>query len=367
MSLGPLPEYPWDAVAPYRERAASHPGGLVDLSIGSPVDPVPEIARRALAEAADAHAYPTTQGSPASRRAVAEWFARRRGVPGLDVDDALLTVGSKEFVATTAFFLGLGAGDTIVQPPAAYPTYAMGAAFAGAAIASVDDPDEWPETTRLVWLNSPGNPDGRVLDRAALRRAVERARELGAIVVSDECYAELGWGRWADEPVPSLLDPDVTGGDLTGLIACSSLSKRSNLAGYRAAYAAGDRALVRRLVTARKHAGLIVPALVQHVVAVVLADDEHADAQRDRYAARRARLLPAAERFGLRIEGSDAGLYLWGTRDEDAWATLGALADRGVLAGPGPFYGEAGARFVRLSITASDERIAEAARRLAED
>lgn len=366
MTLGPLPEYPWDQVEPYRERAAAHPGGLVDLSIGSPVDPVPAIVRRALDDAADAHGYPTTIGTADARGAVAEWFARRRGVPGLTADDVVLTVGSKEFVALTALFLGVGEGDAVVQPTVAYPTYEIGAAIAGARIVPCDDPAQWPDDTKLVWLNSPGNPDGRVLDAEALRAAVARARDLGAVIINDECYAELGWDAWADRRIPSILDPDVTGGDLRGVLACSSLSKRSNLAGYRAAYAAGDRRVLARLVTARKHAGLMVPSPVQHALAVALRDDEHADAQRETYRRRRDALKPAAEAFGLRIDRSEAGLYLWGTRDEDAWVTLGALADLGVLAGPGPIYGAAGARHVRLSLTASDEAIATAAERLRE-
>ncbi|GGA59947.1 succinyldiaminopimelate transaminase [Pseudoclavibacter endophyticus] len=364
MTLGPLPEYPWDAITPYRDRASAHPGGLLDLSIGSPVDPTPELIRRALDEAADAPAYPTTQGTEASRAAIAAWFERRRGVPGLRSDEIMLTVGSKEFVALTAFFLGIGEGDAIVQPEVAYPTYAMGAAFAGARIVASDDPADWPDDTKLVWRNSPGNPDGLVLDTGRLRASVERARELGAVVINDECYAELGWDDWRARSIPSILDPAVVGESRAGVLACSSLSKRSNLAGYRAAYAAGDAALIATLVRARKHAGLIVPGPVQHAMAVALGDDEHADAQRATYGARRGVLKPAVEAFGLRVEGSEAGLYLWGTRDEDAWATMSALADVGILAGPGPFYGAGGARHVRLSLTARDADIAAAAERL---
>lgn len=364
MRLGPLPEYPWDEVEPYRDRARAHPDGLIDLSIGSPVDPVPSIVRRALDEAADAHAYPTTQGTSDARLAVAEWFARRRGVPGLTPDDVLLTVGSKEFVALAALFLGVGEGDTVVRPAVAYPTYAMGAAIAGARVVASDDPDEWPDGTRLVWLNSPGNPDGRVLGVGELRARVDRARALGAVIVGDECYAELGWDDWAGRRIPSILDPEVTGGDASGVLACSSLSKRSNLAGFRAAYVAGDRRVLGRLLTARKHAGLMTPAPVQHALAVALRDDAHVDAQRDRYRARRERLKPAVEAFGLRIDRSEAGLYLWGTRGEEAFATLGALAELGILAGPGTIYGEAGARHVRLSLTATDDAIAAAAGRL---
>lgn len=364
MTLGALPAYPWDRIAPFAERARSHPDGLVDLSVGSPVDPTPAAIQRALVEGADAHAYPTTVGSAEARDAIASWFERRRGVPGLEPANISLTVGSKEFVAFAAFFLGLGAGDVVVQPSLAYPTYEMGAVFAGATLVTEDDPDAWPEATRLVWLNSPGNPDGRVHDVAHLRRCVRRARELGAVIVNDECYAELGWDSWAERRIPSVLDPAVTGGDLAGVLACSSLSKRSNLAGYRAAYVAGDPDLIARLVVGRKHAGLIVPAPVQHALAVALSDDADAEAQREVYGRRRAALKPALEAWGLEIPGSEAGLYLWATRGEDAWATIGRLADLGILAGPGVFYGSAGERWVRVALTASDEAIEKAVARL---
>ncbi|ARJ05707.1 succinyldiaminopimelate transaminase [Cnuibacter physcomitrellae] len=365
MALGALPDYPWDAMAPFAARAAAHPDGLVDLSIGSPVDPTPDVVRRALSEATDAHGYPATAGTPALRRAIVDWYARRRGVTGLDDAEVLPTIGSKEFVAWLPFMLGLGQGDVVVHPRAAYPTYAMGAVIAGAESFASDDPAEWPEATRLVWLNSPGNPDGSVLEVEQLVAAVARARELGAVVVGDECYAELGWeGRWADEPVPSVLDPRVTGGDLTGILAAYSLSKQSNLAGYRAAFAAGDPALIARLLTVRKQAGMMPPAPVQHAMTVALGDDAHVAEQKERYRARRAVLAPALERAGLRIDRSEAGLYLWATEGVDCWDTVSWLADLGVLAGPGAFYGDHFPQHVRFSLTATDERIRAAADRL---
>src|SRR3954470_18179265 len=180
-------------MTPYAATARAHADGIVDLSIGSPVDPTPGLIREALAAATDAHAYPATVGTPALREAIVEWFARRRGVSGLSVENVLPTIGSKELVAFLPFMLGLGDGDVVVHPRAAYPTYAIGAAMAGATAVASDDPAEWPEGTRLVWLNSPGNPDGRILSVAELRAAVARARELGAYMPSDEWYAELGW------------------------------------------------------------------------------------------------------------------------------------------------------------------------------
>ncbi len=365
MALGALPEYPWDLMVPYRDRAAAHRDGIVDLSIGSPIDPTPALVREALAAAADAHSDPPTVGPMALRRAIVAWYERRRGVVGLDTDTVLPTIGSKELVALLPFMLGVGEGDRVVHPRAAYPTYEMGAVFAGATAVASDDPDEWPDRTRLVWLNSPGNPDGRVLGVDELRRAVERARELGAVIVGDECYAELGWeSPWDTEPVPSILDPRVTGGDTTGVLAIYSLSKQSNMAGYRSAFVAGCRDSIARLTTARKHAGLMVPAPLQAAMTVALGDDAHVAEQKERYRARRALLLPALQDAGFRVDHSEAGLYLWATEGRDAWESIGRLADLGILGGPGHFYGAHFPEHVRLSLTAPDTRVAAAAARL---
>ncbi len=365
MSVRDLADYPWDAVAPYAERARQHPDGIVDLSIGSPVDPTPAVVAEALRSATDAHSYPQTVGTPALRDAIAAWYARRRGVVGLTSSHVIPTVGSKELVALLPLLLGLGLGDTVVHPRAAYPSYEVGARLVGAQALASDDPDEWPADTRLVWLNTPGNPDGRVLDVDELRRAAAKARAVGAVLASDECYAELGWdGPWADAAVPSILDPRVTEGDLSGLLSVYSLSKQSNLAGYRAAFLAGDPAIVAGLVTARKHLGLMVPGPVQAAMVAALADDAHVDHQRELYRARRDVLKPAIETAGFRIDRSEGGLYLWATAGEDAWTSLGRLAELGILAGPGHFYGTHFPEHIRFSLTATDDRIAEAARRL---
>jgi len=365
VGVADLAEYPWDAVAPYAARARSHPDGIVDLSIGSPVDATPGVVRDALAAATDAHSYPQTVGTPALREAVVEWFARRRGVRGLTPAQILPTVGSKELVALLPLLLGLGPGDIVVHPRAAYPTYEVGARLVGATPVASDDPDEWPAGTRLVWLNSPGNPDGRVRGIPSLSSAVARARELGAVIAGDECYAELGWDApWDDEPVPSILDPRVTGGDATGVLAVYSLSKQSNLAGYRAAFLAGDDGVVARLLTARKHLGLMLPGPVQHAMVAALGDDAHVAAQKARYRRRRDILKPAVEAAGFRIDGSEAGLYLWATQGKDAWESIDRLADLGILAGPGHFYGPHFPQHIRFSLTAPDERITAAAQRL---
>jgi succinyldiaminopimelate transaminase len=357
-----LPDFPWDALAPFGVTARAHPEGIVDLSVGSPVDPVPPVVRAALHEAADAHGYPQTSGSPELRAAIVEWY-HARGVTDLDADNVIPTIGSKELIALLPTLLGLGPGDVVVQPTLAYPTYAVGAAIVGATVLASDEPDEWPAETRLVWLNSPGNPDGRVHGLDFLRRAVVRARELGAVIANDECYTELNWA--SVEPTPTILDPAVTQGTRRLTLAVHSLSKRSNLAGYRAGFIAGCSALVGELLAARKHAGLIPPAPVQHAMAAALRDPGHVVEQRDRYLARRARLLPALESAGLRVDASSAGLYLWATRDEDCWATVGTLADAGILVAPGAFYGVAGERHVRVALTATDERVDAAVARLA--
>lgn len=363
-----LPDFPWDTLTPFAERARAHPDGIVDLSVGTPVDPTPELVRRALAEAADSPGYPQTWGTPALRTAVADWFARRRGVPGLDPAGVLPTVGSKEMVALLPALLGLGDGDLVLHPAAAYPTYDVGARLAGATPVPTSDPvavltgPEGPRV-RLVWLNSPGNPDGSVLGVDQLRAVVEAARAVGAVVASDECYAELPWAApWVTDGVPSLLDPRVCGGDHGGLLVLYSLSKQSNLAGYRAAFAAGDPELIAGLLATRKHAGMIVPGPVQAAMTVALGDDTHVADQRERYRSRRDTLLPALTAAGYRLEGSEAGLYLWVTADDDCWVTVERLAERGILVAPGSFYGAP--RHVRVALTGTDERIATAAERL---
>ena len=193
-----------------------------------------------------------------------------------------------------------------------------------------------------------------------LAKVVAWARERGAIVVSDECYLELGW----DSTPVSVLDERVNGGSLDGVLAVHSLSKRSNLAGYRAGIVLGDPALVGSLLEARKHLGLMVPAPVQAAMIAALDDDTHVAEQRERYARRRDHLLSALLDAGFTVEHSEAGLYLWSTRGEGCWDTVAWLAERGILVAPGEFYGVAGAHHVRVALTATDERIAAAVRRL---
>jgi succinyldiaminopimelate transaminase len=280
----------------------------------------------------------------------------------------LPTIGSKELVAWLPTLLGLGAGDVVVHPEIAYPTYDVGARLAGATPLPADGttqlgpaPRSGPGRIGLVWLNSPSNPTGRVLGVEHLAKVVGWARSIGAVVANDECYAELGWEV---EDVPSVLDPRVCGGSHHGLLAVYSLSKQSNLAGYRAGLVAGDPALVRRVLEVRKHAGMMVPAPVQEVLRVALGDDAHVAEQRERYRLRRQVAAAALRSAGFRIDDSTAGLYLWATRDEPGRASLTWLAERGVLVAPGDFYGAAGARHVRVALTAADERMARLTARL---
>jgi succinyldiaminopimelate transaminase len=362
---GRLPDFPWDALVPYGDRARAHPGGVVDLSIGTPVDPTPAVARQALAAASDAPGYPVTVGLPATRHACLDWMERRLGVVGLGQDALIPAVGTKELIAAMALHLGVGPGDLVVLPPLAYPTYEVGAALVGARTVATDSlTSVGPEAPALLWLNSPSNPTGRVLPVDHLRKVVDWCRERGTVLVSDECYVEMsGWDGAA--PPVSVLHPDVSGGSPQGILVVHSLSKRSNLAGYRCGFVAGDPALVAELLAVRKNLGLMMPLPQQRVMAAVLADDDHVVEQHARYAARRAVLREALERHGFRIDHSEGSLYLWATRDEDCWETVDWLADRGVLVAPGAFYGAAGARHVRVAFTATDERVATVAERLA--
>ncbi|MFD8211954.1 bifunctional succinyldiaminopimelate transaminase/glutamate-prephenate aminotransferase [Streptomyces sp. NPDC059695] len=357
-----LPVFPWDKLEPYKKTAAAHPDGIVDLSVGTPVDPVPALIQEALVAAADSPGYPTVWGTQELRDALTGWCERRLGAVGFAHENVLPVVGSKELVAWLPTQLGLGAGDAVAYPRLAYPTYEVGARLCGATPVVYDDPvaDLDPAAVKLLWLNSPSNPTGKVLGKDELTRIVAWAREHGVLVFSDECYLELGWEA---DPV-SVLHPDVCGGSYEGIVAVHSLSKRSNLAGYRAAFVAGDAAVLGELLQIRKHGGMMTAAPVQAATVAALGDDAHVAEQRERYAARRAALRAALEAHGFRIEHSEASLYLWATRDEPCWETVAYLAEKGILVAPGDFYGEAGERFVRVAFTATDERVGAAVKRL---
>jgi succinyldiaminopimelate transaminase len=357
-----LPDFPWDKLTAFAATARAHPDGIVDLSIGTPVDPTPAVVQDALRAAADAPGYPVTIGLEETRRACLDWLTRRAGAIELGLDAVIPTIGSKELIGSLAGHLGIGKGDVVVHPELAYPTYEVGTVLAGARPVATDSLlSLGPETPALVWVNSPSNPTGRVLPAEHLRKMVDWCRERGVLLVSDECYLECAW----DAAPVSLLHTDVCGGSAEGLLTVHSLSKRSNLAGYRCAFVAGDPAVVGELLAVRKNLGLQMPGPQQRAMIAALDDDAHVDEQHARYAARRAVLRTALESAGFRIDHSEASLYLWATRDEDCWATVGWLAEQGILVAPGAFYGRAGAQHVRVAFTATDERVATAAARLA--
>ncbi len=353
--------FPWDTLAEATAVARAHPGGIVDLSVGTPVDPVAPIIRAALNEASAVPGYPWTAGTPELRASAVAALQRRYGITGLPEHAVLPVIGTKELIAWLPTLLGLGVEDAVVIPELAYPTYEVGARLAGAQVIAADSLTQLgPSAPAVIFLNSPSNPTGRVLGADHLRKVVEWSRERGVLVVSDECYLGLGW----DELPVSVLHPSVCGGDHTGLLAVHSLSKSSSLAGYRAGFVAGDPDVVAELLAVRKHAGMMVPGPVQAAMVAALDDDDHEIAQRERYARRRQVLLDAFRGAGFTVEHSRAGLYLWATRGEPGRATVDWLAERGILVAPGDFYGPTGTGHVRVAMTATDERVEAAAARL---
>jgi succinyldiaminopimelate transaminase len=356
-----LPVFPWDTLADVTALALAHPDGIVDLSVGTPVDPVAPLIREALAAASSAPGYPTTAGTPALRASLVAALQRRYGITGLSDQAVLPVIGTKELIAWLPTLLALGPDEIVVVPELAYPTYEVGAQLAGTQVVRADSLTQLgPQSPALVYLNSPSNPTGKVLGADHLRKVVGWARDRGALVASDECYLGLGWDT---EPV-SVLHPSVSDGDHTGLLAVHSLSKTSSLAGYRAGFVAGDPSVVAELLAVRKHAGMMVPTPVQAAMVAALDDDAHEREQRVRYARRRAVLMPALKSAGLTVDHSEAGLYIWATRAERCRDTVAWLAERGILVAPGEFYGPGGSQYVRVALTASDERISAAVQRL---
>lgn len=352
-----LPDFPWDALAPYGERARAHPRGAIDLSQGTPVDATPEFIQRELTRSANSPGYPLTAGTKELQDAIRNYCLGTIGASGeLGV---LPTIGSKEMVALLPFLLQ---ARRILIPKIAYPTYRVGGILSGAEVIEVDiDPSTWPTSdVDLVWINSPSNPTGQVQSESELARIVEWSRRNRIPVASDECYLPFP----DQQTGKSILR--VAAGDNSGLLALHSLSKRSNLAGYRAAFVAGDATLIKRLLEVRKHIGMMVPLPVQRAMTVALQDEEHVALQAERYRARRRLLLSALTSAGFQVEHSVAGLYIWCSRGERDWDSVDWFAQRGIIATPGSFYGEAGARHVRIALTATDAQIEEASHRLGE-
>ena len=329
------------------------------MSIGTPVDDTPEVIQNALRNAVNAPGYPTAAGTPALRQAWVRWAGRSLGV---ELDDAQVapTIGSKEIVAWLGTLLGLNSSSTVAIPELAYPTYAVGGMICGAKVVTYRTAADIPTNADLIWVNSPANPSGEVLGVDELRAIVEVGRKIGAPVVGDECYFELGWTA---DPV-SVLDPRVCGTAQDGVLAVHSLSKRSNLAGYRSGAVLGDAVLVQAIIGARKHSGMLLPSPIQQATIAALDDAEHVAVQKAKYASRRDFLHTALTAAGFTIEHSQAGLYLWATRGQDCMETVNWFANNGILVAPGSFYGTAGDKHVRVALTATDERIAAAAGRL---
>jgi succinyldiaminopimelate transaminase len=359
------PPYPHDRLDALKRLADAVPGGVVDLSIGNPVDPIPEVALHALAAAAPgATAYPPSIGTPELRAAAAGWIERRFGLH-LDVAEIIACVGTKELVVGLPHLLHLRdpSRDTVLFPAISYPSYAMGAELAGLRAIPVPLDDAWQlDLTRVddedaaralvLWTNDPGNPTASVAGGPAVDAQVAWARDRGIILAADECYAEF-----TGESVPASTAL-ATGPD--GVLALHSLSKRSNMAGMRVGFAAGDPGLVHYLGETRKHAGLMVPTPIQAAAAAALGDDEHVFAQRDRYERRRTRMLEGLAAHGLVHDGGPARFYLWlraAESADDGWEIAARLAETGTLVAPGSLYGPAGADHVRLALTQTDDRL----------
>ena len=306
-------------------------------------------------ENSNSPSYPVTTGAADLRSALKKYASDVLGASG--EFDVLPTIGSKELVALLPFMLG---AKKVLIPQIAYPTYRVGGILAGAHVVEVDiDAATWPRAgIDLAWINSPSNPTGRVQSEQELQAALTWVRESGSVLASDECYLSFPDSKKA------LSVMRLTNGDNRGVLAVHSLSKRSNMAGYRGSFVVGDPALIAQLLEIRKHMGMMVPLPIQKAVTVALADETHVMAQADRYRNRRASLGSALMKLGFTIEFSEAGLYIWCTRGEEDWSTVAWFAERGILVTPGRFYGDLGSRHVRIALTATDEKILEAVSRI---
>jgi succinyldiaminopimelate transaminase len=354
------PPYPYERLGEITARAAEHSGGAVDLSIGTPCDPPPPAVLAALSAGDTARGYPPSIGTKAFREAAAGWLQRRLGATADPETEIAACVGTKEFVASVPQYLKLRdpSRDTVLYPAISYPTYEMGATLASLRAVpylSLDDiAAADAERALCLWVNSPGNPTGELMDLAA---AAAWGRERGVPVLSDECYAEFTWRGG-----PST----ILGAGPAGVLALHSLSKRDNFAGARIGFYAGDADLVHYLREVRKHAGLMPPGPVQAAAVVALGDDEHVDAQRARYLARMRRLIDVLAAAGYSAQLPDGSFYLWvAAPDGDAWGAARDLAAKaGIVVSPGEFYGPEGVDHFRVAAVQPDDRIELAARRV---
>lgn len=374
--------YDWSRIAAYKRTAKAAFGGMIDLSVGSPVDPVPDSVRKALAVAANdpnAYGYPATAGTADLRAAIAEWFSAARNVDLQAIHaDVVPTVGSKEGVALMASLLHFGEDDVVVQPKVSYPTYEIGTQLAGAQVLKVDDVADvasWRNVpgVKAVWVNSPCNPTGEVYSAERMAGIVAAAREIGAVVLSDECYALMQWRGAVNgaegeadslASTPCALCDDVCLGSAEGVLVLYSLSKQSNMAGYRTAFIAGDESLIASMSAYRKQIGQIIPGPVQAAMAAGLRDFDAVKTQHSRYQERLGMLVSALRAYGYCTDMPQGALYVWvKAKSGDCWEDLRQLAEIGIVASPGEFYGAP--EYLRFSATASDAAIASAAERLA--
>ncbi|GAC1478321.1 MAG: bifunctional succinyldiaminopimelate transaminase/glutamate-prephenate aminotransferase [Acidimicrobiales bacterium] len=360
------PPYPYDRLAPLRAKGAALDGGLVDVSIGDPSDPPPAAVIAALSSSGAERGYPTSVGSPAFRAAAAAWMERRLGVT-VPTAQIGACVGTKELVAGLPSWLRLRHPDrdTVLFPAISYPSYAMGALLAGCRAVPVPMDDQWridvdaisaDDAARALclWVNTPGNPAGGIDDLASV---AAWGRSRGVPVLSDECYVEYTWAG----PARTILSEGTD-----GVLAVHSLSKRSNMAGVRCGFYAGDARLMEFLLEIRKHAGLMTPGPVLAAGAVAFGDQDHVYGQRARYLERLERLREILALVGVDAPMPGGGFYLWARApDGDDWGLVERLAaDGGLLGSPGEFYGEAGRGYVRLAAVAPVERLALVASRL---
>jgi succinyldiaminopimelate transaminase len=359
------PPYPYDRLDAYQKMAAAHDGGIVDLSIGTPCDPPPQAVIDALAGSGSERGYPASIGTEALRRSIARWMGRRFSID-VPLSRIAACIGTKEFVATTPQYMKLRRPnrDTVIYPAVAYPTYEMGAILAGLRPLAVpmnaeghmdftslsqDDIDR----ALMLWVNSPSNPTGGLDD---LKYAADWGRKNNVPVFSDECYTEFTWATSSQSILQHGLD---------GVIAVHSLSKRSNLAGLRVGFYAGDAEIVEYLKEVRKHAGFMVPGPAQAAGVAALDDDEHVAVQRDRYRSRLEYMATTLSKWsGIDIGMPDGGFYLWFDA-EDAWSFTERLArEGGALVSPGDFYGAGGSRNVRVAAVQPDAKLRLVAQRL---
>ncbi len=360
------PPYPYDRLDELKELADAHDGGVIDLSIGTPCDPPPPEVLHALGHSGSERGYPPSNGTPELRAAAAGWLNRLVGTD-LTAADIRATIGTKELVAGLPQWLRLRdpSRDTVLYPAISYPTYEMGAILASCRAVAVPVDDQWrldlsaisPDDAAralCLWVNTPGNPAGGLDD---LEAAARWGHDNNVLVASDECYIEFTW----DGPPRSILQHGRR-----GLLAVHSLSKRSNLAGVRSGFYAGDPDLVHYLGELRKHAGFMQPGPVQAASVAAFNHDEHVVVQRQRYWQRLDLMQRVAALFGSQAKLPAGGFYLWAPAPGgDAWAfTRRLAAEAGVLVSPGELYGSQGADHVRIAVVQPDDRIALAATRV---